>query len=520
MKCIKCGRDIPDDSLFCPECGAKQEAADIRIQTKAGINTGWLKIVLPVIAVLFVAGAGIILYNQSAKSERTPETSGTSGNAAEMSEEDFIQNSKQMFLGWSNKFVNETSSLTVNVECLSVTDAELEDVPLAAEASNYADIYFSGGNVHLLGQGNSSQHIDQAELFLRGQTLEGGGDGEVNRSASTEVYVAEDNNGSFWQQENNSGYVEKEANESGIISLSLYLGFIDSISDNLDSAQIQKADNGDAIEIKGTIPGKEVCEAYMQILYMTGNEPEYEIAEEIPYTLKFSVKDITVESLEFDLSEAAEYIWYGSEDDGLIFYEVTGDFKINFKDINKTEKFEIPRSLFVQEEEEPAKAAEWKKAYIEYVTSLQDVDSLNGYSIQDINNDGRPELFIERPMTYGEAMIYVDGHGNARLNERGGVEGYSSETGIVWMVTGHGRIEESFCQYNEQNGQFEAVHSGSYEVAEETVYEFDGRQYSSFEEYREAVKKVFDTDNYMQVQFTEFSDGNKTEELIDAIQNY
>ena len=88
------------------------------------------------------------------------------------------------------------------------------------------------------------------------------------------------------------------------------------------------------------------------------------------------------------------------------------------------------------------------------------------------------------------------------------------------MVTGHGRIEESFCQYNEQNGQFEAVHSGSYEVAEETVYEFDGRQYSSFEEYREAVKKVFDTDNYMQVQFTEFSDGNKTEELIDAIQNY
>lgn len=156
MKCIKCGRDIPDDSSFCPECGAKQEAADIRIQTKAGINTGWLKIVLPVIAVLFVAGAGIILYNQSAKSERTPETSGTSGNAAEMSEEDFIQNSKQMFLGWSNKFVNETSSLTVNVECLSVTDAELEDVPLAAEASNYADIYFSGGNVHMLGQGNSS----------------------------------------------------------------------------------------------------------------------------------------------------------------------------------------------------------------------------------------------------------------------------------------------------------------------------------------------------------------------------
>ena len=221
--------------------------------------------------------------------------------------------------------------------------------------------------------------------------MEGGGDDEVNRSASTEVYVAEDNNGSFWQQENNSGYVEKEANESGIISLSLYLGFIDSISDNLDSAQIQKADNEDAIEIKGTIPGKEVCEAYMQILYMTGNEPEYEIAEEIPYTLKFSVKDITVESLEFDLSEAAEYIWYGSEDDGLIFYEVTGDFKINFKDINKTEKFEIPRSLFVQEEEEPVKAADWKKAYIEYVTSLQDVDSLNGYSIQDINNDGRPE---------------------------------------------------------------------------------------------------------------------------------
>ena len=24
MRCSKCGREMPDDSLFCPECGAEQ----------------------------------------------------------------------------------------------------------------------------------------------------------------------------------------------------------------------------------------------------------------------------------------------------------------------------------------------------------------------------------------------------------------------------------------------------------------------------------------------------------------
>lgn len=518
MYCRKCGKKIPDDAVFCPECGAKQTVPGVQTQRRGGHKMLWLKILLPVLAVAVLL-TGVVWMQLKNEPEKNGKSSENAENTVQMTDGSSIEESTKLFRDWSSGVVNGTSSLTVDVECMSITDAEYEDTPLMGEYSNNAEIFFSDGNVHLLGEGTRNQKIDQRKLFLRGKTLAGDGE-EVNDSTSTEVYVMGNDSQKFWEQEGKFGYTEKEADESGIISLDLYLGFIDSIRNNLDYAQIEETEDGGGIEIKGTIPGKDVCDAYLQILYMTGVQPEYKTAEQIPYTLNFSSDKMTIESLEFDLGEIAEYIWYGSADDGLIFYEVTGDFKIAFRDFNQTEKVVIPESLYTSDQKESTKDTDWKKAYTEYVTdSLEEADSLNGYNIQDINNDGIPELFVEYPMTYGELMFYVDGNGNARLNDRGGVIGYSPETGTVWTATGHGMIEDSFCRYNERSGEFEAEHVGRYDTAEE-LYELDGKSYGSYEEYSEAVKTVFDTDNYMKVEFTDFSTGDKSEELLDAIQNY
>jgi hypothetical protein len=68
--------------------------------------------------------------------------------------------------------------------------------------------------------------------------------------------------------------------------------------------------NETGVEFSGTLLGKERCEAYMQILYMTGSELEYRIADETPYVLEFSEKG-EIGAITFDLSEVAKYIWYG-----------------------------------------------------------------------------------------------------------------------------------------------------------------------------------------------------------------
>lgn len=34
MRCSKCGREMPDDSLFCPECGEKQTAGQKKKEKK------------------------------------------------------------------------------------------------------------------------------------------------------------------------------------------------------------------------------------------------------------------------------------------------------------------------------------------------------------------------------------------------------------------------------------------------------------------------------------------------------
>lgn len=559
MFCEQCGKKLPDGARFCPSCGTPCPEDDANIGTQNGAteehvenveepivenertsdiendnsdnfevtkepknHTGLTKkakmIISVVIAVVIIGTVGITA-SIAAKQHSQTEKKVAKKEKVEMTDEEFIQNGKKLFQEISNKMVNDTQSLTLKVECHSYADVEYEDMPMHNDLDNNADVFFYNGNVHLLGEWNSTMGISKGELFLRGQTVEGDTQ-EKTESAKTEVYVTEENNDKYWLQESMSGYVEKTADESGVITLNSYLFFLDEISKNLDTAQIQRVSNGNSIEIKGTISGARVCDAYRQILFMTGCEPEYKNADMIPYTLRFSCEKKKIEFLEFDMGEIAEYTWYGSQNDGLEFESVTGTFKITFKARNKTESFDIPKNLVSKTEEINNAGVDWKSAYKEYIMTLDDVDTLSGYTLIDVNQDSIPELFIRYPMTYGEVMIYIDKEGKAQLLKKGGVVGYSANTGIVWLVTGHGSIEENFCQYNKDSGQFETVHLGRYEISEEDIYEFDGKKCKNQEEYHRRVNEVFDMKNYMKIEFQLFSSDNHLQELLEFVENY
>ncbi|WP_297780514.1 zinc ribbon domain-containing protein [Blautia sp.] len=552
MFCEQCGKKLPDGARFCPICGTPAPEDDENIETQNGGMeehvenveepiveekkvsdnfetpeepknnirlTKKAKIVISSIIAVVIIGAVGITAGINTKQHSQAEKKVAKKEKVEMTDEEFIQNGKKLFQEISNKMVNDTQSLTLKVECHSYADVEYEDMPMHNDLDNNADVFFYDGNVHLLGEWNSTMGISKGELFLRGQTVEGDTD-EKTESAKTEVYVTKENNNKYWLQEYLSGYVEKTADDSGAITLNSYLGFLDEISKNLDTAQIQRVSNGNSIEIKGTISGARVCDAYRQILFMTGCEPEYKNADMIPYTLRFSCEKKKIEFLEFDMGEIAEYTWYGSQNDGLEFESVTGTFKITFKARNKTESFDIPKNLVSKTEEINNAGVDWKSAYKEYIMTLDDADTLSGYNLIDVNQDNLPELFIRYPMTYGEVMIYVNKEGNAQLHRKGGVNGYTANTGMVWSVTGHGSIEENFCQYNKDSGQFETVHLGRYEVSEEDIYEFDGKKCRDQEEYDKLVKDIFDKKNYMKIEFQLFSSDNHIQELLEFVENY
>ena len=81
MKCIKCGIEIPDDSVSCPNCG--QSTTDINHKEKGQTKNMFLKAILIVIAIgiwmLVFQNLGVIPVTQNVIVKNTVDVSGYVG---------------------------------------------------------------------------------------------------------------------------------------------------------------------------------------------------------------------------------------------------------------------------------------------------------------------------------------------------------------------------------------------------------------------------------------------------------
>lgn len=166
---------------------------------------------------------------------------------------------------------------------------------------------------------------------------------------------------------------------------------------------------------------------------------------------------------------------------------------------------------------ENIKSTAWKEKYLSAATEGpvgQDWDDINAFILEDINSDGVPELYLNYGDYNDELILYL---------KKDGSVGYLGGTywvgDLVWSSgTGarHSYDEDIIYKWNAELGDYEDMLYGSWSLEDEIVYEIDG-VYCSESDYYDMFKSYMG-DDY--VSFGNIAKHGGREELLGYINEY
>ncbi len=201
MFCPKCGKNLPNQTLFCDSCGARLESipnSQIKMPKKQLVRKKGMKLriallVMSIILLLISAVGGVLLYQYYTSPEQVILRSLSSGNYTEAVRlyernydeedtvpEDIVRTASKVLDDLYISFVNEDASYNAtcnNIESISKLNiSELEDklstTKDAVDALNDSRIAFEAGNQYMTSQKYKEAILEYKKVISDDQNYE------------------------------------------------------------------------------------------------------------------------------------------------------------------------------------------------------------------------------------------------------------------------------------------------------------------------------------------------------------
>lgn len=463
MICKNCGKQIKDGVSFCPHCGKPVGSSNKKPNKSIFVIMG---LVITVIIMTVIIKSGIVSSYFEKKEIQKIEKENR-----EVVDEALMKASEK------------TTALSVTISGGSSADANYDGYNMESTMNDNAKVDFNNNKVHM-SDGNTN-------FKAMPKVFDGTGHSEGNKF---EVYISD--SGKVIRSIDGA---EFETIEAEPLEIQECLWFFEDIKKNLDNVDIEQ--DADELILKGTLDnGKEICDTYIKFIDLAGDEPEYQVTDHVSYELRILKTTKEVEHIEFDVSDIAEYVWYGSNDDGLGISNVYGDLRITYRSFQEAEDFEVPIleedsfSNGITETDLP----EWLNAYIERFEN-EKTDYHKSASLIYLNDDDIPECvlwFYEDDSfyhSYGYILSYNDGLiENELYIAQYGLDGfhYAPQSGLFYTtnwVNGFG--EENYIK--KLTDSIEDIGNAfDYGAAMEPTYTVNGESVRSSEAVQEYLNSL------------------------------
>lgn len=305
MFCTKCGKEINDNAKFCGYCGNVVEMGPPTLKKKMPKTIIFLIVAVAAIIVCIIAVA-------------------KSGILVSYSNERCVQSALK-------DVVEQMDALSVKISCShEATGINPNGVEAEAYSEDSAVVDFQ----------SDEAYFSEGRTYFSLTPVPFDGTSHVEKS-NVEVYCSA--NGNVFRKIDNTEFCY--VTDADALEISECLWFFEDIQDDIADAEIIETDE-DTIKVTGTIKNAtKICDTYVKFIDLLGDGPEYKSTNRVNYELLIDKTTKKVESICFDLSDIAAYVWYGEQYGETGIRDISGQMQMEYMLLNDSQDFTIPDAL-------------------------------------------------------------------------------------------------------------------------------------------------------------------------------
>lgn len=466
MFCAKCGKEIDNDSTFCPFCGQKVDASvekkkDVQPPSSTGgiktVGLIWGTVIGLVALVGVVFGVGKLIGGSSTK-----EITETIASSVETQDSALMEPQEDMSVKMESSITSSEEDSMYAIDPATLCNRELKDF-FQLHLGCYVNYYLENCDVEPVNISTMLKHTGVVGAIDLNEGM------RVISDYSDDVF-------------------------------SLNIG---------DYGQVMSAVyNKNTVDYRCLVSLKEsnIIDTFR---YYKGTDAQIGIVAKIDYFIDEESVDFknkyAVVSLRNSASNPEEWL-------------IAGAVLISESDYKQVEGKSFD-SFLVSEDMDASglQSVEWKQTYVKKVQT-SGLDAATAYCLRDINGDNIPEMFVNLPLGKNgtHMLFYISKDGS--LNELYDASMYSADMVECNYYSDGG--EDKLYQYDSSSGMYNLILAGEYTIdewsGESSNYIIDGVEYSESDYYNEFTSLTGDM-NYFYDENVQYPEDKL---LVDAILEY